>query len=105
VVRALDSYQYEQLSRSYLMESDPADLYPHLHSSNKKIKKSVIEILGRTGNETTIEQLKPIVQASGPETTDLATVAMKRIEWRVNGHPRGGDDILQRESRPRKITP
>ena len=104
VVRKLDSSQAEQ-ARSYLMESDPEDLYPYLRSSNKTVKKGVIDILGRIGNEATIEQLKPIVQASGAETTDLATVAMKRIEWRVSGHPRGGDDILQREQRPRKANP
>jgi HEAT repeat protein len=104
VVRKLDSFQQEQ-ARSYLMESDPADLYPYLRSSNNTVKRGVIEILGRIGNEATIEQLKPIVQSSGAETTDLATVATKRIEWRLTGHPRGSDEVLQRESRPRKINP
>jgi HEAT repeat protein len=104
VVRKLDGYHKEQV-RSYLLESDPADLYPYIRSSNNRIRRDVIEILGEIGDQSTIEQLKPIVQASGAETADVATVAVKRIEWRLSGGPRGSDEVIRRESRPRRINP
>ncbi len=101
VVRKLDTYQAEQ-AREYLMEVDsPADLYPYLQSSNQKTRREVIAILGRIGDKETIRELEPIARSSGAETANAATVAIKRIEWRLSGRPRANDEVLTRE-RPRR---
>ncbi|HLG15272.1 MAG TPA: HEAT repeat domain-containing protein [Blastocatellia bacterium] len=101
VVRKLDTDQRQQ-ARGYLMEADsPADLYPYVRSSSTTIRRQVIEILGRIGDESTIKELEPIARTSGAATADTATVAIKRIEWRQAGRPRAADDVLRREYRPR----
>jgi HEAT repeat protein len=106
IVRKLDTDQQEQ-ARAYLMEAQPADLYPHVRSSNRLIRQQVIEILGRIGDADTIKELQPIAQTSGPDTADIATVAIKRIEWRLSGRPRVHDPAMRRTSqtdvpRPRR---
>ncbi|HKP86028.1 MAG TPA: HEAT repeat domain-containing protein [Blastocatellia bacterium] len=105
IVRKLDTDQQEQ-ARTYLLESNsPADLYPYIRSSSKEVSRQVIEILGRIGNSDTIKELEPVAQTSGAETADLATVAIKRIEWRLSGRPRATDDVLRRQTdsdRPRR---
>ena len=86
------------------MEStSPADLYPHIQSSSKEVRRKVIEILGRIGDGETIKELEPVVRTSSAATADVATVAIKRIEWRMSGRPRARDSVLQRE-RPRRAT-
>jgi HEAT repeat protein len=102
IVRKLDSDQEDQ-ARAYLLESNPVDLYPHVRSSSKEVRHKVIEILGRTGDQETIKELEPIVRTSGASTADTATVAIKRIEWRISGRPRASDSVLQRE-RPRRAS-
>ncbi|HSQ20525.1 MAG TPA: hypothetical protein VLR92_09130, partial [Blastocatellia bacterium] len=72
-------------------------------SSSKEVRHKVIEILGRTGDQDTIRELEPIVRTSGAATADTATVAIKRIEWRLSGRPRATDSVLQRE-RPRRAS-
>jgi HEAT repeat protein len=100
LVRALDTYRAEQ-AREYLLEvNSPDDLYPHLRSSNKTVRREVIAILGRIGNKETIGELEPIARSSGAETADAATVAIKRIEWRLSGRPKPGDEVLRREPGP-----
>ena len=103
IVRKLDTDQEAQ-ARAYLMEANsPADLYPYVHSSSTQISRKVIEILGRIGDQDTIKELDPVVKTSGAATADVATLAMKRIEWRMSGRPRASDTVLQRE-RPRRAT-
>ncbi|HSD84753.1 MAG TPA: HEAT repeat domain-containing protein [Anaerolineae bacterium] len=102
VVRKLETDQTDQ-ARAYLMESNPVDLIPHISSSSKEVRHKVIEILGRIGDQDTIKELEPIVRNSGASTADTATVAIKRIEWRLSGRPRASDSVLQRE-RPRRAT-
>lgn len=106
IVHKLDTDQQEQ-AREYLLEATPADLYPHVRSSNRTVRRQVIEILGRIGDADTIKELQPIAQTSGPETADEATVAIKRIEWRLSGRPRVHDPAFRRtsttdEARPRR---
>lgn len=104
VVRKLDSSQSEQ-ARAYLLEcKNPGDLHPYIRSSNKAVRRGVIEILGRVGDAATIDELKPVVQTSGAGTADVAAVAVKRIEWRLSGRPRAEDEVLRREARPRRIS-
>ena len=101
VVRKLDTDQQQQ-ARTYLLEtSSPADLYPYIRSSSKEVRQQVIEILGRIGDTETIKELQPVAQTSGAETADLATLAIKRIEWRLSGRPRATDTVLRSE-RPRR---
>ena len=103
VVRKLETDQESQ-ARAYLMEStSPADLYPYIQSSSKEVRRRVIEILGRIGDRETIKELEPVVRTSSATTADVATVAIKRIEWRMSGRPRARDSVLQRE-RPRRAT-
>jgi HEAT repeat protein len=102
VVRKLDTDQAEQ-AYHYLMEANsPDDLFPYVRSSNKEVRRRVIEILGRIGDQATIRELEPIARTSGAETSGVATVAIKRIEWRLSGRPRPDDAVLKRESRPRR---
>ncbi|MGA9769671.1 MAG: HEAT repeat domain-containing protein [Blastocatellia bacterium] len=101
IVRKLDTDQQQQ-ARTYLLEtSSPADLYPYIRSSSKEVRQQVIEILGRIGDTETIKELQPVAQTSGAETADLATLAIKRIEWRLSGRPRATDTVLRSE-RPRR---
>jgi HEAT repeat protein len=102
IVRKLDTDQDGQ-AREYLLEiSSPADLYPYVRASNKTVRQAVIDILGRIGDQATIKELEPVARTSGAETSDAATVAIKRIEWRMSGRPRANDEVLRRESRPRR---
>lgn len=104
VVRRLASDQQQQ-AHQYLMEVDnPADLYPYIHSSDRTISLDIIKILGEIGNRETIAELKPVVEASGRKSADAATVAIKRIEWRISGRPNATDTVLQREARPRRVS-
>jgi HEAT repeat protein len=101
IVRKLDTDQQQQ-ARTYLMEiNNPADLYPYIRSSSKEVRQQVIEILGRIGDTETIKELQPVAQTSGAETADLATLAIKRIEWRLSGRPRATDSVMRSE-RPRR---
>ena len=103
VVRKLDTDQEDQ-ARAYLMEAtSPADLFPYVRSSSKEVSQKVIEILGRIGDQETIKELEPVVRTSSASTSDIATVAIKRIEWRMSGRPRAGDSVMQRE-RPRRAS-
>lgn len=103
IVRNLETDQEEQ-ARAYLMEAtSPADLFPYIRSSSKEVRQKVIEILGRIGDQETVKELEPIVRTSSASTADTATVAIKRIEWRISGRPRASDSVLQRE-RPRRAT-
>ena len=103
IVRKLETDQEGQ-ARAYLMESNsPADLFPYIQSSSKEVRQKVIEILGRIGDQETIKELEPVVRTSSASTADTATVAIKRIEWRMSGRPRASDSVMQRE-RPRRAT-
>ncbi len=103
IVRKLETDQEGQ-ARAYLMEAtSPADLYPYIQASSKDVRRKVIEILGRIGDRDTIKELDPVVRTSSASTADIATVAIKRIEWRISGRPRASDSVLVRE-RPRRAT-
>jgi len=102
IVRKLDTDQSDQ-ARGYLLESNPVDLYPHIRSSSKEVRHKVIDVLGRTGDQETIKELETVVQGSGSSTADTATLAIKRIEWRIAGRPRASDDVLQKD-RPRRAS-
>ena len=102
LVPRLDSGQQDQ-AYAYLMETDNViDLHPYARSSNPQVKRKVIEILGKIGDQATIAELQPIATSSGAETSDTATLAIKRIEWRIAGKPRASDDVLKRQTRPRR---
>jgi HEAT repeat protein len=102
IVRKLDTDHAEQ-ARGYLMETENlSDLYPQLQSSNVTVRRKVIEILGRIGDDGTIRELEPIARSSGAETADTAIVAIKRIEWRQAGGPRATDSLLPGEERKRR---
>lgn len=103
IVRKLDTDQEEQ-ARTYLLEtSNAADLYPYVRSSNKEVRQKVIDILGRIGDADTVKELQPVAETSGVATANAATLAIKRIEWRMSGRPRASDSVLRRETRPRRV--
>lgn len=102
IVPKLYSGQDDQ-AYGYLMEIDQvADLYPYARSSNTDVRRKVIEILGKIGDKSTIAELQPVATSSGAETADMATVAIKRIEWRIAGKPRASDEVLRKQTRPRR---
>jgi HEAT repeat protein len=98
VANKLDSGQHEQ-AREYLLEANnPADLFPFVRSSSMGVRRRVIEILGRIGDQETIRELEPVTRTSSAETADIANLAIKRIEWRLAGRPRAGDSTPRREA-------
>jgi len=99
IIRKLDTDQAPQ-ARGYLLEANPVDLYQFVHSNSKEIRQGVIEVLGRTGDAETVKELEPVVRTSSSSTADAATVAIKRIEWRIAGRPRASDDVMQRPKHP-----
>jgi HEAT repeat protein len=102
IVRKLDTDQEEQ-ARTYLLEANnAADLYPYVRSSSKEVRQKVIDILGRIGDAETVKELQPVAETSGVATANAATLAIKRIEWRMSGRPRASDTVLRRETRPRR---
>lgn len=102
IVPKLYSGQDDQ-AYAYLMEIDQvADLYPYARSSNLEVRRKVIEILGKIGDKATIAELQPVATSSSAETADTATVAIKRIEWRLAGKPRASDEVLRKQTRPRR---
>jgi HEAT repeat protein len=103
IVKELDGDHDEQV-RQYLLEIDnPGDLYPYIKSSDSRIRRRVIEVLGRIGDQTTIAELELVARSSGAATSDVATLAIKRIEWRIGGRPRAGDDPIRRDP-PARVT-
>ncbi|MBI3652864.1 MAG: HEAT repeat domain-containing protein [Acidobacteria bacterium] len=102
IVPKLYSGQDEQ-AYGYLMEiNSVTDLYPYARSSNLEVRRKVIEILGKIGDKSTIAELQPVATSSSAETADMATVAIKRIEWRIAGRPRASDEVLRKQTRPRR---
>lgn len=102
IVPRLDSGQDEQATE-YLLETDNVtDLHPYARSSNLEVRRKVIEILGKIGDRATISELQPIATTSSAHTADMATVAIKRIEWRLAGKPRAADEVLKKQTRPRR---
>jgi HEAT repeat protein len=88
---------------AYLMEIEQiSDLYPYARSSQIEVRRKVIEILGKIGDKSTIAELEPVATSAGAETADTATVAIKRIEWRIAGKPRASDEVLRKQTRPRR---
>src|SRR5262249_46588670 len=68
IVNKLDTDQYQQ-ARSYLLEANsPADLFPFIRSSSTQVRQRVIEILGRIGDQQTIQELEPMTRTSSAET-------------------------------------
>jgi HEAT repeat protein len=106
IVRKLDGDQSEQAAGYLLETANLQDLYPYVHSNNKAVRLKLIEILGRIGDQETVAELEPMVRTSGAGTADAATVAIKRIEWRMSGRPRASDNVMHREpagtERPRR---
>jgi HEAT repeat protein len=102
IVPKLYSGQDDQ-AYAYLMEIEQvSDLYPYARSSNLEVRRKVIEILGKIGDKATIAELQPVATSSSAETADMATVAIKRIEWRIAGKPRASDEVLRKQTRPRR---
>jgi HEAT repeat protein len=99
IIRKLDTDQQDQ-ARAYLMEARPADLFPHIRSSNRIVRQQVIDILGRIGDADTVKELQPIAQTSGAETAEIAHLAIRRIEWRLSGRPRVHDPAMRRTADP-----
>jgi hypothetical protein len=100
VIHDLDTDRAQQ-AHQYLMETeDPSDLYPYIQSSSKVVRRKVIEILGRIGDQATIKELEPVARSSG-RTSDIATLAIKRIEWRMNGRPLAGKSCVTKLPSPR----
>ncbi|MEW6129558.1 MAG: HEAT repeat domain-containing protein [Acidobacteriota bacterium] len=98
----LSTGQSEQ-AYGYLMETEYiSDLYPYARSANLEVRHKTIEILGKIGDKATIAELEPIATTSGVETANNATLAIKRIEWRIAGKPRASDEVLRKQTRPRR---
>jgi hypothetical protein len=81
--------------------NSPADLFPYIKSSSGLTRQRLIDVLGRIGDQDTIKELEPVVSGSEAKTADVATLAIKRIEWRLAGRPRAGNSVTRRDSTDR----
>jgi HEAT repeat protein len=97
IVRDLDSSRHYQAAE-YLMRLDsPEPLYLFLKQDNTsaKAKARLIEVLGRIGDASTLDQLKPFADSFDPRIAEATQLSMREIQQRlaqpqpdVKGRPR-----------------
>jgi hypothetical protein len=98
VVRALDSPRAEQAAGYLAQLETPEPLYPVLPRVNGNTQIKLLEVLGRSGNEATLEQIKPYEDSIDPKIADAARHAEEEIARRSNEPPADAN------TRPRKVT-
>ena len=87
VVYALDSKQVEQ-AVGYLKEIEgPEPLYKFLTRVNGKTQIRLLEVLARSGDAGTLEQIKPYTESLDPGIADAAKFAEREIKLRLEEPP------------------
>jgi hypothetical protein len=87
VVRALDSSRNAQ-AQSYLMKLDgPEPLYIFLEGANAKVKVRLLEVLARTGDAATVEQIKPYTTSLDLQVARAAQASTREINARLAQAP------------------
>jgi HEAT repeat protein len=97
VVRALDSKLMEQ-AVTYLTALDsPAPLYLFLERMNGNTQTKLIEVLGKIGDEDTLEKIKPHSESFDPQIAEAARMSTREIEQRLGQAP------ADNTTRPRQV--
>lgn len=95
VVRDLDSSRAAQAA-SYLRTLDDAQpLYMFLGRAKPRAQVELLNVLGEIGNETTLAQIKPLMESADPKVSGAALRATRLINERleqaqpeIQGRPR-----------------
>jgi len=100
IVRDLDSGRRDQ-AIGYLAQLErPDPLYVFLSQEKKhpKIVTGVIEVLGRTGDNESLQQIKPLADSGDPRIADAARASSVSIQQRLN------EPATVTKTRPRTIS-
>jgi len=88
LVRALDSPRYEQ-TLGYLSQLEsPQPLYIFIKRTNGNTQIRLLEVLARVGDESTLEQLKPLSASLDPLIVEAAAFAEQEIKNRLADAPK-----------------
>ncbi len=87
VVRALDSKQSDQAVQYLNGIEGPEPLYLFLNRVNGNTLIRLLEVLARTGNTSTLEQIRPFTASLDPGIADAAKFAEREITLRVEETP------------------
>ncbi len=82
IVQDLEGGRRQQAA-AYLLEVEPADLYPFLQRGSVPARRLIVEALGRTGPPEAIEHLKPLLQSPDPDLVNATNLAIQRIQRRA----------------------
>lgn len=97
VIDALDSTRAEQAS-AYLSKLDAPDpLYYFLERMNGNTQVKLLGVLGKIGDTTTLEKIKPHHQSADPKIAEAAQLATSEIESRLGQSP------ANTQTRPRQV--
>jgi HEAT repeat protein len=89
IANALRDGSRRDQAAQYVLEADSVEhLMPFIRTPDKTAQRIVIDAMGRLGDESTADALRPIVRGSSPEVALAADRAIRRIEWRLaNAQP------------------
>jgi hypothetical protein len=88
LVRALDSPRYEQ-TLGYLSQLEsPQPLYVFIKRTNGNTQIRLLEVFARIGDESTLEQIKPLAASLDPGIVEAAAFAEQEIKNRLADAPR-----------------
>jgi HEAT repeat protein len=86
LVDFMDSTKATPQVQGYLMELGPSiipDLVPRLQEPDEAVRRSVVEVMGALGDESTVAPLTPLLQDRNKDVVKAATHAIKRIGMRA----------------------
>ena len=84
LVRALGSKKQAEQSVGYLKQLEsPEPLYIFLNHVNGNTQIRLLEVLAATGNEGTLERIKPFTESLDPGIADAAKFAEREINLRL----------------------
>jgi HEAT repeat protein len=89
IANALRDGSRRDQAAQYVLEADSVEhLIPFIRTPDRTAQRIIIDAMGRIGDETTADALRPIVRGSSPEVALVADRAIRRIEWRLaNAQP------------------
>ena len=97
VIRALDSSRFEQANGYLRSLESPEPLYLFLERTNGNTQIKLIDVLGKIGDATTLERMKPYSESYDLKIAEAAQLAVKEIEQRL------GEPPPNTPTRPRQV--
>jgi len=100
IVRDLDSGRRDQAIGYLAQLESPDPLYVFLSQEKKrpKVVTGVIEVLGRIGDNESLQQIKPLADSGDPRIADAARASSVSIQQRLN------EPATVTKTRPRTIS-